>query len=296
MAANMQSRGCCLVVVALLVSLLWSVPLPVGEVGGMRVGSEGEVDPFVGPPRCPLPQRIPPPRPLEWVVPPDGPSWPNPGACKEDRLVSLCGLVERVAVQRQVMVTVANHKAPGLRTFIDTVKNRVGMQNFMVVALDTEVARVLTDEGVPHWIRPSTADGNHKISAEKFAIIADFLRVGVSVLLTDTDVAYFQNPFPYLSNTHDIEVMSDGWDSESAYGMLDQVSFRMQALNSGLWYAAATNASLRLMDIMGYRMRMEDTWDQAAFNMEAVFPSRDAHLTSGATVRVLSPLCFMNSK
>eukprot|EP00666_Eupelagonemidae_sp_cell4sb_P016620 gene16620-8757_t len=35
------------------------------------------------------------------------------------------------------------------------------------------------------------------------------------------------------------------------------------------------------MDIMAIRMVHESTWDQAAWNMELMFPSRDAHLASG---------------
>ena len=38
------------------------------------------------------------------------------------------------------------------------------------------------------------------------------------MLLTDTDVAYLQNPFPYLYRDSDIESMSDGWDNSSAHG------------------------------------------------------------------------------
>ena len=41
-------------------------------------------------------------------------------------------------------------------------------------------------------------------------------------------------------------------------------AMRITAWNSGLWYARATHASLRLMTILAYRMEHEDTWDQAA--------------------------------
>ena len=39
-------------------------------------------------------------------------------------------------------------------------------------------------------------------------------------------------------------------------------AMRITAWNSGLWYARATHASLRLMTILAYRMEHEDTWDQ----------------------------------
>eukprot|EP00662_Eupelagonemidae_sp_cell21_P037423 gene37424-53254_t len=207
-------------------------------------------------------------------------------------------------------MAVANIKAPGLTKFIDNVVTGVGVKNFLITALDQALATRLTKQGVSHWFRPNKAQGNHKVSAEKFAIVRDFLDVGCSVLLTDTDVVYFRDPFPYLGHDHDVETMVDGWDWETAHGFADVVddppmgahgrrvmrTNRIQAFNSGLWYIAATNAGRRLMDIMALRMREEDTWDQAAFFMELLFPSRDAHLASGCSVRVLSPLCFMNSK
>ena len=49
--------------------------------------------------------------------------------------------------------------------------------------------------------------------------------------------------------------------------------------------------------VMAHRMATEDKlWDQAGYNLELWFASRDAHGTAGATVRVMDPLCFVNSK
>ena len=71
----------------------------------------------------------------------------------------------------------------------------------------------------------------------------------------------------------------------------------------GLWrprrrirYVSASRASLHLMKIMQHRMATEDVWDQSAYNMELWQPSRDDHFTAGCSVRVMSPLCFVNSK
>ena len=43
-------------------------------------------------------------------------------------------------------------------------------------------------------------------------------------------------------------------------------------------------------------MATEDLWDQSGYNLELWLASRDAHATAGATVRVMDPLCFVNSK
>ena len=128
------------------------------------------------------------------------------------------------------------------------------------------------------------------------------------MLLTDTDVVYLQNPMEKLYRDTDVEGMSDGWDIESLQGYADAVenplggrlnqtfSMRIGCLNSGLWYISATHASLRLMKIMEHRLSTEKLWDQTGYNLELTLPSRDTHLVAGATMRVMSPWCFMNSK
>mmetsp|Transcript_13323 Transcript_13323/g.36394 ORF Transcript_13323/g.36394 Transcript_13323/m.36394 type:complete len:619 (+) Transcript_13323:44-1900(+) len=74
-------------------------------------------------------------------------------------------------------------------------------------------------------------------------------------------------------------------------------AMRITAWNSGLWYARATHASLRLMTILAYRMEHEPkTWDQAAFGEEVARPARDAHHAAGIVKRALNYWCFANSK
>mmetsp|Transcript_10601 Transcript_10601/g.38968 ORF Transcript_10601/g.38968 Transcript_10601/m.38968 type:complete len:490 (+) Transcript_10601:269-1738(+) len=239
------------------------------------------------------------------IAPDDHNPWPI--NCKGSEL--LCELLTEVAINREVLVAVANSRAPGLHGFLENI-HKVGISNFLVVTLDQQLTDTLAKEGIPHYFRPNSASGNHKVSAQKFGIIKEFVSVGCSVLLTDTDVVYLQNPFPYLYRDSDIESMSDGFDASSAHGFVEQLddptlplarfrarTTRLSALNSGLWYVKATEASLRLMKVMEYRMDTEpDLWDQAGYNMELFFPAHDEHLTAGCTVRVLDPLCFLNSK
>ena len=51
---------------------------------------------------------------------------------------------------------------------------------------------------VSYWLRENRAAGSHKISAQKFKYVRDFLAVGCSVLMSDIDVVYLQNPFKFL--------------------------------------------------------------------------------------------------
>eukprot|EP00664_Eupelagonemidae_sp_cell27_P007136 gene7136-9742_t len=43
--------------------------------------------------------------------------------------------------------------------------------------------------------------------------------------MTDTDVVYFQDPFPHLGHDHDVESMCDGWDLASSFGFLDNITY-----------------------------------------------------------------------
>mmetsp|Transcript_33722 Transcript_33722/g.107136 ORF Transcript_33722/g.107136 Transcript_33722/m.107136 type:complete len:979 (+) Transcript_33722:200-3136(+) len=243
---------------------------------------------------------------LAFVAPPSGP-FPTNCAGRED----LCAVVQLVAnPQREVMVAVANSQAPGLQGFLNSLK-LLELKNFMVVALDEQLTRNLKAQGVNVYFSPNSAQGNHKVSAQKFGILRDFVQIGCSVLLTDTDVVYMQDPFPYLYRDSDVEGMSDGWDAPTAHGTLEETddptigvdnpgrkrsTMRIAALNSGLWFVRATYPSLRLMEVMAHRMATEDLWDQSGYNMELFQPTRDGHFTAGCSVRVLSSLCFLNSK
>merc|ERR1712185_781381 len=108
-----------------------------------------------------------------------------------------------------------------LGQFVDTVQ-KVGVTNFLVVALDEATAAFLKKKGAAHYLRPlrsrSGSTDNHATSGLKFRILAELLSVGVSVLLTDVDVGLTQDPFPALYRDTDVEGMTDGWDDESAYG------------------------------------------------------------------------------
>ena len=59
-----------------------------------------------------------------------------------------------------------------------------------------------------------------------------------------------------------LETLDD--PSMGAFGR-NRPGMRITAWNSGLWYARATHASLRLMTILAHRMESEpNTWDQAS--------------------------------
>ncbi len=66
---------------------------------------------------------------------------------------------------------------------------------------------------------------NHAVSGLKFKILQRFLSLGYSVLLSDVDIIFLQDPFPHLFKDSDVESMSDGWDNQTAYGRVHESSF-----------------------------------------------------------------------
>eukprot|EP00854_Cymbomonas_tetramitiformis_P005086 gene5086-6190_t len=243
-------------------------------------------------------------RKLDYVVDKSDQSWPT--NC--DQSAELCAVLKEVAIDREVLVAVANSHAPGLDGFIKSIQE-LSVTNFLVVALDEALVERLKARNVPYYFRKNHAQGNHAVSAEKFGIVREFVEVGCSVLLTDTDVVYLQNPFKYLYRDTDIEGMSDGWDRDSAHGYFEKLddprqgwarrksgSRRLICMNSGLWYVAATEASRSLMVIMQHRLKTEELWDQTGYNLELFLPTHDDHQSAGCTTRVMNPVCFVNSK
>ena len=254
---------------------------------------------------CTPKQHSRPTRRLDYITPFEA---PFPTNCKGRE--ELCDVVKTTAnAHRQVLVAVCNSGIINqLSKWVES-NRRANITNMMIVAIDANLPKWLDENKVAYWRRTTSAAGSHKISAQKFQYVKEFLTVGCSVLMSDIDVVYLQDPFLFLHNDADVEGTTDGWDDGSAYGWTEHLddpsmglagrfrpAMRITAWNSGLWYIAATHAGLRLMSILAYRMATEDTWDQAAFGEEVARPARDSHLASGITKRALNHWCFCNSK
>eukprot|EP00882_Tetradesmus_deserticola_P003523 GHRQ01003728.1.p1 GENE.GHRQ01003728.1~~GHRQ01003728.1.p1 ORF type:complete len:383 (+),score=149.29 GHRQ01003728.1:325-1473(+) len=236
---------------------------------------------------------------------------------KDAQMQALEQYLLRVAPSREVLVGVSNInplREGMLETFLKGVQ-QAGVSNYVVVALDEETERELKFSNVnvlymPLQISKSQAEtgDNHAVSALKFGILKKFLMLGWAVLLSDIDVAVLQNPFKHLHRDHDLEGMSDGFDSATAYGQIEGYDdpsmgwarFAQKEshfnLNSGLFYVAANPRTVELMQRLEARLSREKYWDQTAYNEEVFFLSHDGYRSPGVTVRVMSIYKFMNSK
>lgn len=142
----------------------------------------------------------------------------------------------------------------------------------------------------------------------KFHLLREFLVLGYSILLSDVDIVYLQNPFNHLHRDCDVESMSDGFDNTTAYGYDDVMTdpsmgwsryahtMRIWVFNSGLFYIRPTVPSIELLDRVTAKLAKEKAWDQAVFNEELFNPSHPGYEGLHASRRVLDFYLFMNSK
>ncbi|XP_068654361.1 arabinosyltransferase RRA3-like [Aristolochia californica] len=242
----------------------------------------------------------------------------NPVVLADESVNSrLAKILEKVAVGKELIVALANWNVRDMLEVWFTSIQKVGIPNYLVVALDDETAHFCKSKEVPHY-RRDPDDGidsvgrtgsNHAISGLKFRILREFLQLGYSVLLSDVDIVYLQNPFDYLYRDSDVESMSDGHNNMTAYGyndVFDEPSMgwaryahtmRIWVFNSGFFYIRPTIPSIELLDRVADRLARESkTWDQAAFNEELFFPSHPDYTGLHASKRVMDFYLFMNSK
>ncbi|KAK2435501.1 Nucleotide-diphospho-sugar transferase family protein [Trifolium repens] len=241
----------------------------------------------------------------------------NPTVVPDDSVnPRLAKILEKVAVKREIIVALANSNVKEMLQVWFTNIKRVGISNYLVVALDDEISKFCESNQVPFYKRDpddgidtiGKQGGNHAVSGLKFRILREFLQLGYSVLLSDVDIVYLQNPFDHLYRDSDVESMSDGHNNMTAYGYNDVFdepamgwaryahTMRIWVYNSGFFFIRPTIPSIELLDRVAARLSKENAWDQAVFNEELYFPSHPGYDGLHAARRTMDIYLFMNSK
>ncbi|CAJ2675560.1 unnamed protein product [Trifolium pratense] len=228
----------------------------------------------------------------------------------------LAKLLEEVAIYKEVIVVLANTNVLEMLQVWFTNIKKVGIPNYLVVALDDKIEEFCKSNDVPVYRRDpdqgvdsiAKSGGNHAVSGLKFRILREFLQLGYSVLLSDVDIVYLQNPFDYIYRDSDVESMTDGHNNHTAYGyndVFDEPSMgwaryahtmRIWVYNSGFFYIRPTLPSIELLDRVAHRLSTEKAWDQAVFNEELFYPSHPGYDGLHAAKRTMDMYLFMNSK
>jgi outer membrane murein-binding lipoprotein Lpp len=229
----------------------------------------------------------------------------------------LAKILTEVALRKELIVVLANSNVKSmLEVQVSSIK-KIGLLNYLVVALDDGIADYCKSNDVSFYKRDpdkgidsvARDGGNHAVSGLKFRILREFLQLGYSVLLSDVDIVYLQDPFDHFYKDSDVESMTDGHDNLTAYGyndVFDEPSMgwaryahtmRIWVYNSGFFYIRPTLPSIELLDRVADRLTHEPkSWDQAVFNEELFFPSHPGYIGLHAAKRTLDYYMFMNSK
>ncbi|XP_057469553.1 arabinosyltransferase RRA3-like [Actinidia eriantha] len=228
----------------------------------------------------------------------------------------LAKILEEVALQKELIVALANSNVKSMLEVWFTSIKKVGIRNYLVVALDDGIVDLCKSNDVPFYKRDpdegmdtvARTGGNHAVSGLKFRILREFLQLGYSVLLSDVDIVYLQNPFDHLYRDSDVESMTDGHNNMTAYGYNDVFdepamgwaryahTMRIWVYNSGFFYIRPTMPSIELLDRVADRLSRQSAWDQAVFNEELYFPSHPGYVGLHAAKRTMDFYLFMNSK
>lgn len=242
----------------------------------------------------------------------------NPTVLSDDTVnPRLAEILKKVAVKNELIVALANSNVKGMLEVWFTSIKKVGIPNYLVVALDDGIVDYCKENDVPYYSRDpdegidtiAKTGSNHAVSGLKFRILREFLQLGYSVLLSDVDIVYIQNPFDYIYRDSDVESMSDGHSNVTAYGYNDVSddpsmgwaryahTMRIWVFNSGFFYLRPTLPAIELLDRVADRLsHPPPAWDQAVFNEELFFPSYPGYVGLHASKRTMDRYMFMNSK
>lgn len=227
-------------------------------------------------------------------------------------------LLRRVAPQGEVMIAISNMNLiheQSLVMWLECVQRLPSLTNFLVVAIDQELAGYCKEKGINHYHRPvripdsqKDTGSNHAISAMKYEIIREFLELGWNVLLSDVDIVTLQNPFDHLHRDSDVEGMTDGFDPGTAYGEIygiDDASMgwsryaqgvRHMAFNSGLFYIRANPRTVDLLTRIADKLGKHKEWDQSVWNEFIFFLSHGNYKSPQVIARTMDYFKFMNTK
>ncbi|KZV34233.1 UDP-D-xylose:L-fucose alpha-1,3-D-xylosyltransferase 1-like [Dorcoceras hygrometricum] len=196
----------------------------------------------------------------------------------------LAKILSKIAVNKELIVAIANSNVKWMLEVWFTSIKKLGIPNYLVVALDDGILEFCKSNDVPVYQRDpdevidsvGKIGGNHAVSGLKFRVLREFLQLGYGVLLSDVDIVYLQNPFDHLYRDSDVESMSDGHNNMTAYGYNDVFD------EPSMGWAS--------------RLARENAWDQAVFNEELFFPSHPGYIGLHAAKRTMDHYLFMNSK
>lgn len=237
-------------------------------------------------------------------------------------------VLERVAnSQGEVMIAIANDVMTCLNpktcwwgggnilaSFI-MVNKRIGITNYLIIALDDTVSNWCEKEGAP-YIRvdlevPDAQKGSrgaNMISTLKYDLLADVMLMGYAILVVDLDLVFLRNPFDHLHRDSDLEGSSDGFTKGWAGGQISSVSDKSMGwgggglytqlftINVGCVFVQPSPRTVALARRVAAALKAKPAWDQQVFNEILLMPGYAERPTHGVSLRVMDHMLWVNSK
>lgn len=232
-------------------------------------------------------------------------------ACTPEELQALKTLLEKYAIDKEVLTGMVSgsHYNSLLNKFLETIKKQ-DIKNFFMICLDDAANGLLKSKNVPCWrVTPKISSKWNNPGTWRFQLMREINRLGYSVLVSDVDIVFFQNPFKKLYRDKDVETMSDGVRDEYASGKFENidvfspnnmhsypVAMKIMHLNCGFTYYKATPGTMAFLDRLVSRIHYEEVWDQHLFTEELLKPAYGTFSPSPVTVRVMELKDFPNSR
>ncbi|KAI9033203.1 nucleotide-diphospho-sugar transferase-domain-containing protein [Hyaloraphidium curvatum] len=205
--------------------------------------------------------------------------------------------------------------------FVKSVQ-QAGIPNLLIVTMDNASSLFASEVGIPffpyHAHLNSSDGGTDEFGTDIFrdmvnrrcSLIAVALRAGFNILLSDVDVVWKRNPFPFFSQgDYDLEIQSD---SRRAFTeRMPQTPFS-DFVNAGLFYARGIPKVTDLFQTLADRLREDPTRDDQtelnrllndnAFNIRyrvldpVLFPNGFQHFSRSISARAgVDPFCIHNN-
>lgn len=201
-------------------------------------------------------------------------------------------LVQRVAKDGAVIVTWANSHYYDFALNWLRHLDALGVENYLIGAMDEEMYAKLRKIGVPCWLMGSqgidkeavTRDFGwgsknfHKMGRDKIRLIRDFTKTGTDVLISDIDVAWLRDPIPFFRRypKADILVSTDNLRNIT-HESPEQIAKTVDGegleppcagtANIGMMWFRSTSGSQAITDEWVNNLEKDDKiWDQAEFN------------------------------
>ena len=197
-----------------------------------------------------------------------------------------------ILTAKEEVVTLVIVDYPVLNMFINYYNSakRVGIHNILPIALDEQAYHELKIMEIPVYLDTSiSAATKHesgfltqdfKLKGKmKFISALKVLRLGYAVLLSDIDIYFIKNPFPYLDCIEcDFEVQKDHPEDHSS-------------ISVGFVIFRPTQRTIEFLEILIEKLEYDRTlWDQKTFREMILVPREKRNYSFNA--RTLSPYIF----